>query len=43
VDFANAEGVRRLEDAIAFANPIKDIDTNGVEPMYSVLDSETLR
>ena len=43
VDFANEDGVRRLESAIAFANPIKDVDTVGIEPMYSVLDGETLR
>ena len=43
VDFANEEGVRRLESAIAFANPIKEVDTTGIEPMYSVLDGETLR
>jgi len=43
VDFDNEEGVRRIESAIAFANPIKDVDTSKVEPMYSVLDGETLR
>ena len=43
VDFANEEGIRRLEDAIGFAKPIQDVDTNNVEPMYSVLDEETIR
>ncbi len=43
VDFANEEGIRRLEDAIGFAKPIQGVDATNVEPMYSVLDGETLR
>ena len=43
VDFANEEGIHRIESAIAFANPIQNVDTTGIEPMYSVLDGETLR
>ena len=35
-------GVRRLEDAISFAEPIQDLDTDGVEPMYTVLENECL-
>lgn len=42
VDFANIQGVRRLEDAINFAEPIQDLDTTGVEPMYTVLENEYL-
>lgn len=43
VDFSNEEGVRRLEEAIRFAQPLKDVDTTGIEPMISVLEDETLR
>ena len=43
VDFANVEGVKRLEEAIEFAQPIKEVKTEGVEPMYTVLDDATLR
>ncbi len=43
VDFANAEGVKRLEEAIAFAEPLKEVDTTGVEPLYSVLEDQALR
>lgn len=35
-----AEGVKVLEDSIAFANKILHIDTNDVEPLYSVLENE---
>ena len=42
VDFANVEGIRRLEEAIEFAQPIKEVNTEGVEPMYTVLDDATL-
>lgn len=42
VDFANKEGIKRLEDAIAFADPIQDLDTTGIEPMYTVLENECL-
>ena len=40
VDFSNIEGIRRLEDAIDFADPIRQVDTEGVEPMYSVLEDK---
>ena len=43
VDFANLEGVKRLEEAIEFAQPLKEVDVEGVEPMYTVLEKETLR
>ena len=40
VDFSNVEGIRRLEDAIDFADPIRQVDTEGVEPMYSILEDK---
>jgi len=42
VDFANVRGIERLEDAIRLADIIRTVDTTGVEPMYSVLEEETL-
>ena len=42
VDFANVEGIRRLEEAIEFAQPLKEVNTEGVEPMYTILDDATL-
>ena len=38
----NVLGIQRLEDAIAFADPLLDIDTTGIEPMYTVLENECL-
>jgi len=43
VDFANVKGIERLEDAIDLANKIVDVDTTGVEPLYTLLENETLR
>lgn len=43
VDFANVEGVKRLEEAVEFAQPLKEVHTDGVEPLYTVLDDATLR
>jgi aspartyl-tRNA(Asn)/glutamyl-tRNA(Gln) amidotransferase subunit C len=34
------EGVKVLEDSIAFANKILDINTDNIEPLYSVLENE---
>lgn len=34
------EGVKILEDSIAFADKILHIDTTGVEPLYTVLENE---
>ena len=31
-----------MEEAINFAEPIQDLDTTGVEPMYTVLENECL-
>ena len=42
VDFANVRGIERLESAIDLAELITDVDTAGVEPLYSVLEEETL-
>lgn len=38
MDFGNQEAVARLEKAIAFADRLRDVDTDGVEPMDSVLE-----
>jgi aspartyl/glutamyl-tRNA(Asn/Gln) amidotransferase C subunit len=43
VDFSNKEAICRLEEAIKFAQPLKNIKTDNVEPMYTVLDDFTLR
>ena len=42
VDFANVQGIERLEEAIKLAEVIRTVDTTGVEPMYSVLEDHTL-
>ena len=42
LDLFHYLGIKRLEDAIAFAEPIQDLDTTGVEPMYTVLENECL-
>ena len=43
VDFANVAGIKRLEEAIKLAEVVTKVDTTGVEPLYSVLEGETLR
>ncbi|XP_073529591.1 glutamyl-tRNA(Gln) amidotransferase subunit C, mitochondrial isoform X1 [Phyllobates terribilis] len=42
VDFRNQEGVERLERAIHFANQLHNVNTEGVEPLSSVLEDRTL-
>ncbi|XP_039436307.1 glutamyl-tRNA(Gln) amidotransferase subunit C-1, mitochondrial [Culex pipiens pallens] len=42
VDLDSAEAHRTLEDAIEFASQILSIDTEGVEPLYTVLERERL-
>ncbi|XP_067911329.1 glutamyl-tRNA(Gln) amidotransferase subunit C, mitochondrial isoform X2 [Heterodontus francisci] len=42
VDFRNQEGVERLADAIQFASQLHVVDTEGVEPMDSVLEDRPL-
>ena len=38
VDFGSQEAVARLEKAIAFADRLRAVNTDGVEPMESVLE-----
>ncbi|NWI12095.1 GATC amidotransferase, partial [Crypturellus soui] len=42
VDFRDAEGVRRLREAVLFAERLHEVDTEGVEPMDSVLEDRCL-
>uniref|UniRef100_A0A2K6UTD7 Glutamyl-tRNA(Gln) amidotransferase subunit C, mitochondrial n=2 Tax=Saimiri boliviensis TaxID=27679 RepID=A0A2K6UTD7_SAIBB len=42
VDFGSREAVARLEKAIAFADRLRALDTDGVEPMESVLEDRCL-
>uniref|UniRef100_A0A8D0HIH7 Glutamyl-tRNA(Gln) amidotransferase subunit C, mitochondrial n=1 Tax=Sphenodon punctatus TaxID=8508 RepID=A0A8D0HIH7_SPHPU len=42
VDFRNWEGVERLEKAIQFADQLHDVNTEGIEPMESVLEDRCL-
>ncbi|XP_002823913.2 glutamyl-tRNA(Gln) amidotransferase subunit C, mitochondrial [Pongo pygmaeus] len=42
VDFGSREAVARLEKAIAFADRLRAVDTDGVEPMESVLEDRCL-
>ena len=42
MDFANVKGIERLEEAINLAEAITKVDTDGVEPLYSILEGETL-
>merc|ERR1712098_538677 len=42
VDFANVRGIERLEEAIELADIVTKVDTTGVEPLYSILEEETL-
>ncbi|KAF6277890.1 glutamyl-tRNA amidotransferase subunit C [Rhinolophus ferrumequinum] len=42
VDFGNQEAVARLEKAIAFADRLHAVDTDGVAPMESVLEDRCL-
>lgn len=38
VKYDTPDGVKVLEDSITFANKILHINTEGVEPLYSVLE-----
>ncbi|XP_042297406.1 glutamyl-tRNA(Gln) amidotransferase subunit C, mitochondrial isoform X1 [Sceloporus undulatus] len=42
VDFRNWEGVERLEKAIEFAEQLHTVNTDGIEPMESVLEDRCL-
>lgn len=41
VDFSNREGVRRLEEAIHFADIIHSVDTKDVEPLINISHEES--
>uniref|UniRef100_A0A8V5G758 Uncharacterized protein n=1 Tax=Melopsittacus undulatus TaxID=13146 RepID=A0A8V5G758_MELUD len=41
VDFRDSEGVERLQKAIQFADQLHEVNTDGVEPMDSVLEDST--
>ena len=43
VDFANVAGIKRLEEAVKLAEVVTRVDTTGVEPLYSILEEESLR
>lgn len=38
VDFRNQEGVMRLQSAVNFANQLHSVNTDGIEPLVSVLE-----
>ncbi|XP_063850242.1 glutamyl-tRNA(Gln) amidotransferase subunit C, mitochondrial-like isoform X2 [Scylla paramamosain] len=42
VDFANKEGIERLEAAIGMADQLIQVDTAGVEPLITVLEDRSL-
>ncbi|XP_047417557.1 glutamyl-tRNA(Gln) amidotransferase subunit C, mitochondrial [Sciurus carolinensis] len=42
VDFGSREAVVRLEKAVAFADRLRAVNTDGVEPMESVLEDRCL-
>lgn len=42
VDFRNQEGVERLERAIHFASQLHNVNTEGIEPLSSVLEHRAL-
>uniref|UniRef100_A0A8C2YCD0 Glutamyl-tRNA(Gln) amidotransferase subunit C, mitochondrial n=1 Tax=Coturnix japonica TaxID=93934 RepID=A0A8C2YCD0_COTJA len=42
VDFRDADGVERLRDAVRFAERLREVDTEGVQPMDSVLEDRCL-
>ena len=42
VEFNNEEGVERLRSAIEYANHLHVVNTDGIEPMYSVLEDRHL-
>ncbi|XP_035412432.1 glutamyl-tRNA(Gln) amidotransferase subunit C, mitochondrial [Cygnus atratus] len=42
VDFRDREGVERLRKAVRFADQLREVNTDGVEPMDSVLEDRCL-
>ncbi|KAF5288461.1 hypothetical protein FQR65_LT02113 [Abscondita terminalis] len=43
VDCANKKGIETLEDAIAFADQILQVDTKGIEPLITPLEDRPLQ
>ena len=43
VNFSNVAGIQRLEEAVKLAEVVTRVDTTGVEPLYSILEEESLR
>ncbi|XP_040540922.1 glutamyl-tRNA(Gln) amidotransferase subunit C, mitochondrial [Gallus gallus] len=42
VDFRDAEGVERLREAVRFAERLREVNTEGIEPLDSVLEDRCL-
>ncbi|KAL1116222.1 hypothetical protein AAG570_005717 [Ranatra chinensis] len=42
VDFGNEKGIKIVEDAIRFADRLQLVDTEGVEPLYTVLEDRNI-
>ncbi|XP_054248544.1 glutamyl-tRNA(Gln) amidotransferase subunit C, mitochondrial [Indicator indicator] len=42
VDFRDSEGIERLQKAIQFADQLHEVNTDGIEPMDSVLEDRCL-
>lgn len=40
VDCANKQGIETLEEAVAFADQILQVDTEGVQPLVTVLEDK---
>jgi len=40
VDFGTEEGIKTVEDAIRFADQLHLVNTDNIEPMYTVLENE---
>ena len=40
VEFSSADGIRQLNEAIEFADQIQEVNTEGVEPSFSLHENE---
>jgi len=40
IRFGNESGIKRLQEAIDFANQIQEVNTDGIEPMISPNDNK---
>lgn len=40
VNFGDEKGIKIVEDAISYADQLNEVDTEGIEPLYSVLENE---